>query len=151
VIVVVIQDPYQDKISEQVLSTAAEAALEISGISDSPSLSIRITDDIEMQDLNLRFRGVDKSTDVLSFAEDFIDPDLETRYLGDIVISWPQADLGAQDRGHTTAEELQLLVIHGVLHLLGYDHGTESDKKKMWSLQDKVLDSIGITIEVEDS
>ena len=65
-IIVVIQDPYQDKISEQILCAAAEAALEFSGVGDSPSMSIRITDDIEMHDLNLRYRGINKSTDVLS-------------------------------------------------------------------------------------
>ena len=151
VIAIVVQNPFQDKTSEQVLCIAAEVALQISGVSDSPSLSIRITDDAEMQDLNLRFRGIDKTTDVLSFGEDFTDPDLESRYLGDVVISYPQAENQANDRGHTAAEELQLLVIHGVLHLLGYDHGTETEKKKMWSLQGKVLEKIGITIQIEDS
>lgn len=150
-IAIVVQDPFQDNISEQVLCLAAEAALQISGENDSPSLSIRITDDAEMQDLNLRFRGIDKITDVLSFDGDFIDPDLESRYLGDVVISYPRAEDQANSRGHTTAEELQLLVIHGVLHLLGYDHGTETEKKKMWSLQGKVLEKIGITIQIEDT
>jgi probable rRNA maturation factor len=151
VIIIVVQDPFQDKISERVLCNAAEAALQSSGVSDDPSLLIRVTDDIEMRDLNLRFRGIDKSTDVLSFVEDFIDPDLESRYLGDIVISYPQADVQAENRDHTTAEELQLLTIHGVLHLLGFDHGTDADKKEMWILQDKILDKIGISIQVEDS
>ncbi len=150
-IVVVVQDPFQEKISEQVLCIAAEAALQISGVSDSPSLSIRITDDAEMQDLNLRFRGIDKTTDVLSFGDDFTDPDLESRYLGDVVISYPQAKNQANNLGHTAAEELQLLIIHGVLHLLGYDHGTETEKKRMWSLQGKVLKKIGITIQIEDT
>jgi probable rRNA maturation factor len=150
-IVIVVQDPFQAKISEQVLCTAAEAVLQISGVSDSPSLSIRITDDAEMQDLNLRFRGLDTTTDVLSFGEDFTDPDLESRYMGDVVISYPQAENQANNRGHAAAEELQLLVIHGVLHLLGYDHGTETEKKDMWSIQGKVLDKIGISILVEDT
>lgn len=150
-IAIVVQDPFQDNISEQVLCLAAEAALQINGENDSPSLSIRITDDAEMQDLNLRFRGIDKITDVLSFGGDFIDPDLESRYLGDVVISYPRAEDQANSRGHTAAEELQLLVIHGVLHLLGYDHGTETEKKKMWSLQGKVLEKIGITIQIEDT
>jgi probable rRNA maturation factor len=150
-IVIVVQDPFQKNISEQVLCIAAEAALQISGVNDSPSLSIKITDDAEMQDLNFRFRGMDKTTDVLSFGEDFIDPDLESRYLGDVVISYPQAEDQANNRGHTAAEELQLLVIHGVLHLLGFDHGTETEKKKMWLLQGRVLEKIGITIQVEDT
>ena len=138
VIVIVVQDPFQELISEQVLCFAAEAALQIGGVSDSPSLSIRITDDAEMQDLNLRYRGIDKTTDVLSFGEDFTDPDLESRYLGDVVISYPQAEDQANNRGHTAAEELQLLVIHGVLHLLGFDHGTETEKKKIASKAQKI-------------
>ncbi len=150
-IVVVVQDPFQEKISEQVLCIAAETALQISGINDSPSLSIRITDDAEMQDLNLRFRSINKTTDVLSFGGEFTDPDLESRYLGDVVISYPRAEDQANNRGHTTAEELQLLVIHGVLHLLGYDHGMDIEKKKMWSLQGKILEKIGITIQIEDT
>ena len=149
-IAIVVQEQFQDKVPEQTLCSAAESALQISNVSDSPSLSIKITDDAEMQDLNLRFRGIDKTTDVLSFGEDFIDPDLESRYLGDIVISYPQAEIQANTRNHAAADELQLLVIHGVLHLLGYDHGTEDDKNDMWSLQGKILDKLGLSIQVED-
>lgn len=150
-IVIVVQDPFQDQISEQLLCTAAEAALQLSGVSDSPSLSIRITDDAEMQDLNRRFRGIDKTTDVLSFGEDFTDPDLESRYVGDVVVSFPQAVIQAKNRGHTAAEELQLLVIHGVLHLLGFDHGTEAEKEHMWSLQGNILEEVGLKIQVGDT
>ena len=149
-IAIVVQDPFQGIISDQVLCTAAEEVLRISGVSDSPSLSIRITDDVEMQDLNLRFRGIDKTTDVLSFGEDFTDPDLDSRYLGDVVISCPQAEKQANNLGHTALEELQLLVIHGVLHLLGYDHDTDDNKEIMWSLQKEVLDTLELSIQIED-
>jgi probable rRNA maturation factor len=150
VIAIVVQEQFQDKVPEQTLCRAAESALQISNVIDSPSLSIRITDDTEMQDLNLRFRGIDKTTDVLSFGEDFTDPDLKSRYLGDIVISYPQAENQANTRNHAATDELQLLVIHGVLHLLGYDHGTEDEKNDMWSLQGKILDQLGLSIQVED-
>ena len=150
-IAIVVQDPFQEKVSEQVLCNAAESVLQVCGVSDSPSLSIKITDDVEMQDLNLRFRGIDKTTDVLSFGDDFIDPDLESRYLGDLVISFPQAEKQAESRGHTATEELQLLVIHGVLHLLGSDHGPATEKTIMWSLQEKVLQMLGLSIQIEDA
>ncbi len=147
---IVIQDPYQGLISDQVLCAAAAEVLKISGITDSPSLSVRITNDGELKDLNLRFRGIGKPTDVLSFGADFVDPDSGSRYLGDVVISFPQAKKQAKDRGHTAVEELQLLVIHGVLHLLGYDHDTEENKEKMWSRQEDVLVRLGISIQIED-
>jgi probable rRNA maturation factor len=93
---------------------------------------------------------VDSPTDVLSFSADFEDPDLENRYLGDVVISLPRAIHQAQARGHNTEQELQLLVVHGVLHLLGYDHLTGDDKNQMWSLQDQILNDLGVSIQMGD-
>jgi len=150
VIVVVVADQFRELVKDQVLCAAAEIALQFSGVDDSPSLSIRITDDSEIQDLNNRYRGVDKVTDVLSFGDDFDDPDLESRYLGDIVISYPRAEEQAQKRGHQPVEEIQLLIIHGVLHLLGYDHSEEAKKSQMWSLQKLILDQLGLDIVIED-
>lgn len=147
---IVIQEPFQGLIPDQVLCNAAEEVLKTSGINDSPALSIKITDDSELKDLNLRFRGLDQTTDVLSFEADFTDPDSGSRYLGDIVISFPQADQQANDRGHTALEEIQLLVIHGVLHLLGYDHDTDENKENMWSLQKAVLSKLEISVQIED-
>lgn len=149
-IVVVVADQFRELLDDQVLCAAAETALQLSGVDDSPSLSIRITDDAEIQDLNKRYRGIDKVTDVLSFGDDFDDPDLESRYLGDIVISHPQAEEQANKRGHQTAEEVQLLIIHGVLHLLGYDHEEKANKSQMWSLQKLILDQLGLEIILED-
>jgi len=149
VILITVQEKFREKIADQVLYSAAEAALVFDPEADSPSLSIRITDDEEVQTLNLQYRGIDKPTDVLSFPTDFTDPDLESRYLGDVVISWPRADEQAQNRGHETAGEVQLLVVHGILHLLGYDHGEKEDKEEMWSLQSRILEKLGLDIEVE--
>jgi probable rRNA maturation factor len=150
VIVVVVADQFRDLLNDQVLCAAAETALQFSGVDDSPSLSIRITDDTEIQELNNRYRGIDKVTDVLSFVDDFDDPDLGSRYLGDIVISYPRAEEQANNRDHQTVEEIQLLIIHGVLHLLGYDHGEKANKSQMWSLQKLILDQLGLEINVED-
>ncbi len=149
VITILVQEQFQSMISDQVLLSCGETTLLLDGVNDSPSLSLMITDDEEMIDMNHRYRGINKTTDVLAFGADFTDPDLESRYLGDVVISFPQAEKQALKRGHTVEEELQLLVVHGVLHLLGYDHDTRTGKEAMWAIQFRVLAELGLSIEVE--
>ena len=122
----------------------------VDGVPDSPSLSVIITDDEEMKKLNQTYRGINKTTDVLSFGGDFTDPDLDSRYLGDVIISYPQAEEQALRRGHDVEAELQLLAAHGVLHLLGYDHDTPTAKKAMWKVQTQILEVLGLVINVED-
>ena len=104
-------------------------------------VSIALTTDEDIQQLNAQFRGIDRPTDVLSFESDETDPVSGLRYLGDIVISYPRALQQALEAGHPVNNELMLLTAHGVLHLLGYDHDTPDSKKTMWSLQDQVLSS----------
>ena len=145
-----VAEEYRDLIPEKVLIQAAETTLLQLQLEQLPSLTIKITGNEEIRVLNSAYRGVDKATDVLSFSADYYDPDLETHYSGDIVISYPQAAEQADKRGHSVISELQLLVIHGVLHLLGYDHGTAVEKRSMWSLQQQVLDALGLDILVED-
>ncbi|MCJ7734072.1 MAG: rRNA maturation RNase YbeY [Anaerolineales bacterium] len=149
-ILITVQEPYRDLITDQILFSAAELSLQQSQVEDSPSLSVRITDNQEIKNLNQQFRGINRVTDVLSFPTDFTDPDLDSRYVGDVVISYPQAEKQAQNSGHPVGAELQLLVVHGVLHLLGYDHGDENEKEKMWSLQAKILEKLGLNIQVEE-
>ena len=149
-ILITVQEELREGVDDQVLVSAAEAALLSAEVEDSPSLSIRVTDDKEIQALNRDFRGYNKPTDVLSFPADFTDPDLDSRYLGDVIISLPRAKAQAEKRGHKTSEELQLLVVHGTLHLLGFDHGDPEEKEKMWALQTRILSRLGLAIEVED-
>jgi len=104
-------------------------------------VSIALTTDEDIRQLNAQFRGIDRPTDVLSFESDETDPVSGMRYLGDIVISYPRALQQALEAGHSVNNELMLLTAHGVLHLLGYDHDTPDSKKTMWSLQDQVLSS----------
>lgn len=104
-------------------------------------ISIALTTDEDIQQLNAQFRNIDRPTDVLSFESDETDPESGMRYLGDIVISYPRALKQAEEAGHPINSELMLLTAHGVLHLLGYDHGTPDTKKTMWTLQDQVLKS----------
>ena len=100
---------------------------------DTGTLTVRLTGDDELRELNRDFRGVDRATDVLSF------PGSETpegRHLGDIVISVPMAGLQAADRDHQLLRELKILLLHGVLHCLGYDH--ESDAGEMDRLESEL-------------
>ena len=147
---VVIPGKYKDQISEELFSSAVKAALEEGRSPESCSVTVMITDNDQIQELNQRYRGIDKPTDVLAFESDFLDPDLEARYLGDVVISYPQAKFQAESRGHEVEVELQLLAVHGTLHLLGYDHDTKANKSEMWSVQSKILRKLDIMIDVED-
>ena len=149
-IFVEVDEKYGDLIPNDVLQETAQNTLQQTRLADMPSLSIKITGDQEIQELNTAYRGIDKATDVLSFVADYYDPDLESRYLGDIVISFPRAAEQAEKQGHPVRSELQLLVIHGVLHLLGYDHGSVDQKAAMWKIQNQILQTIGLDILVED-
>jgi probable rRNA maturation factor len=150
VIYIEIDERYGDLISADLLQAAAQKTLQLDQFEELPSLSIKVTGDQEIRELNSAYRGIDKTTDVLSFEAEYYDPDLESRYLGDVVISFPQAAGQAQKSGHPVESELQLLIIHGVLHLLGYDHGSEEEKETMWKVQDQTLNALGLDIVVED-
>lgn len=110
---------------------------------DNVHVAIIITDDLEIQKINLEFRGKDKPTDVISFAyrdEPFpINEDIAEE-LGDLYISIETARKQAAEFGVTLADELKRLTIHGILHLLGYDHEkSEEDESIMMSLEDKLF------------
>jgi probable rRNA maturation factor len=110
-------------------------------IVDNPEvdITIRFTNDEEMLRYNQEFRGIAKSTDVLSFNQDTIDPETQRLYLGDIIISYERAVEQSVENGHSFDEECALLAIHGTLHLLGYDHYRKEDKDRMWNLQQAIL------------
>ena len=103
------------------------------------SLTLLISNDKEIQDLNREFRKKNKSTDVLSFH---IDKKLQykKKYLGDIIISQETAKKQAKKKKVSLNKELLLLFIHGYLHLLGYDHIEQNERKIMFSIQDKILE-----------
>lgn len=176
-------------LAEAQLTVAAMAALQAEGLADQDvEVSVVITDDAEVQELNRTYRGVDRTTDVLSFAAeeeaDFEEYDIAeaqdegeqteifeegdegegesdgeprfvvppeytaahpTRYLGDIVISYPQAARQAAEFGNTPSREVQELVIHGIFHLLGYDHEETNEREVMRAKEERaaqVLDGI---------
>ena len=120
------------------LETAAQATLNQQGISPPAALTIMLTDDVQLQQLNRDYRGYDKPTDVLSFESGEEMPGVGL-YLGDIAISVETAVRQAAVAGHPPLRELRLLTIHGVLHLLGHDHAEEDEKQVMWAAQNKIL------------
>lgn len=136
---VIVDDVFTPQVDSVNLKFAAQKTLEFQNMSIETDLSIVITDNEHMQALNLQYRGIDSSTDVLSFPADFVDPDNKKTYLGDVIISYPKCLDQAQSANLSTNDELILLVVHGVLHLLGFDHIQDDDKKSMWSLQAVIL------------
>ena len=133
-------------IQPSLFESAAQEAIQQAGESPEVSLTVLITDEAQVQELNRQYRGMDEPTDVLSFPADYVDPDTNVLYLGDVIISLPQAQVQATSGGHSLKEEMQLLVVHGVLHLLGYDHMEDEEKDRMWSIQSEILRSLGCTI-----
>jgi len=100
------------------------------------SASLVLTDDEEIKDLNLKFRGIDSPTDVLSFPAD------ESDYLGDIFISVDRLIVQAAEYGHSPEREFAFLLVHGILHLLGYDHENEEAEREMFSKQEEILNAL---------
>ena len=107
---------------------------------------IIIVDNERIKELNRDYRGIDNYTDVISFAlEDYADIKTEVRLLGDIYISLPKIKEQSESYGHGFLREFAFLSIHGLLHLLGYDHMNPEDEKKMFSLQEELLNEYKIT------
>jgi probable rRNA maturation factor len=127
------------------LEATAAAALRHEG--QSGELALVLTDDQSIQELNRDFLGEDTPTDVLSFsaleeAGPFVTAPEAGGYLGDVIISYPRAVQQAREQGHAVELELDLLVVHGILHLLGYDHATVEEKALMWSHQESILSGL---------
>ena len=130
-------------IDTEILEHAAQETLRHQSAPAEAELTLVLTDDEQLHQLNHEFLGVDAPTDVLSFPSGDIDPDTQALYLGDILISYPRAQAQSQAGGHPVENELQLLVVHGVLHLLGYDHAEEGEKAEMWRAQAEILTRLG--------
>lgn len=111
------------------------------------SVTVVLTNNDAVQALNLQHRGLDAPTDVLSFPADPLPTELiedDEHYLGDLVIAYPYAVAQARQLKHSIADSLCLLVIHGTLHLLGYDHDTPRNRAEMWAEQGSILAKLGI-------
>ena len=127
---------------DQNITAAAEATLQDQEVS-SGTLTIVLTDEPGICEYNLRFAGIDEPTDVLSFPGGEIDPETGTAYIGDVVVCPPVALTGAAMGRHALLNELCLLTVHGVLHLLNFDHNNEENQKRMWEAQARILKRLG--------
>jgi len=142
-----ILEAYEGKVGEELVIVTAQAALKQQGIDpDTVDLSIVIEDNAALKKLNNQYLGIDSPTDVLSFALQEKDPETGRMYLGDVIISLEKALEQSDNAGHSLDAELQLLTVHGILHLLGHDHAEDSEKAKMWSAQHEILDELKVEL-----
>ena len=146
-------DLQQDFSDTALLEHAARLTLEAESASVDSDMTIVLTDDAQLHELNRNYLGVDAPTDVLSFpAAEEEDPETGIPYLGDILISIPRATQQAEAAGHPLEAEVQLLVVHGTLHLLGHDHAEAEEKARMWKAQAGVMSKLGLAhIKVQDT
>lgn len=142
---------------QNLIEAVVNKALEYEGMIKDYQVSIVLTDNIKIKELNREHRGIDRATDVLSFpmlySEDeleqgkFTDMDIDTGevVLGDIVISLERAHEQSIEYGHSFEREVAYLTVHGILHLLGYDHETDDDRKIMREKEESILKLLNLT------
>lgn len=144
-----VESAFAGQVDVAFLRRLVETTLAQEGITAVPVVSLYITDDDEVRELNRQYRGVDATTDVLSFplldnkTSPFVAPPDGRLHLGDVMVSYPRAVEQAADYGHSVDRELSYLVVHGLLHLLGYDHETDEDQTKMRVHEEAVLSRLG--------
>ena len=128
---------------ENIIRKAAEYVLSRENVR--ASVCITVVDEAEIQRINHEFRNIDRVTDVLSFpAWDGGEYDLTDGFLGDIAICEKRAREQAKEYGHSLERELAFLTVHGMLHLLGYDHMQPDEEKVMFGLQETILSEMGV-------
>lgn len=147
---------------EDIASRVGTGVLDEENCPYEAEVSLTLTDDEEIKNLNRETRGIDRATDVLSFPMteysepgnfeelenagwDSFDPVNGRLVLGDIVISVPHVMRQAEEYGHSVMREYAFLIAHSMLHLMGYDHMTEAEENVMFSKQEKILQKLGIT------
>lgn len=138
-------------LNQEWLQRVVEHTLAVKDFNSEVELSLVVTVEETVQKLNRQYRGTDEPTDVLSFAlierppgddTPFITPPDGIIHLGEVVISYPQAARQAEENGQGTEQELALLIVHGVLHLLGYEHDEPAQEREMKALEQRVLSEI---------
>ena len=136
----------EENLLEEILR-AADVVGEIYGV-ENAELSVTLTDNEHIHALNKKFRGIDRATDVLSFAfRESDEPEVlgaDFEILGDVIISLERAKIQAEEFGHSFLREVIFLEVHGLLHLLGYDHVEEAERLEMEEEQRFVMDRLGI-------
>lgn len=144
---------YAGLVDVALIERAVEQALRAEHVTGPVEVSVLVADDMELQRLNRVYRNIDAPTDVLSFAEvdddsAFVRPPDLPHYLGDIVISWERVIAQAAEYGHSPERELAFLVVHGVLHVLGYDHERGPvEEAAMRAREEAILGALGLSRE----
>ena len=153
-------DEFEDEVCQSWLESVCRAALEQGCIRE--KVSLVIADDDTVRALNAEYRGIDKTTDVLSFAydnegeyygegdapsdwsadEDFVLPPGESSGLGEVIVSYPQAVRQAREAGHSLDLELAHLITHGILHLMGHDHMDDAEEREMNARERRVMERV---------
>ncbi|MDQ0858337.1 putative rRNA maturation factor [Bacillus sp. V2I10] len=139
----------------EMVETLLQHAAEAERVAQDAELSVTFVDNEKIKEINRDYRSKDQVTDVISFAMEeqgegevsIVGVDMPP-VLGDIIISVPRASEQAEEYGHSFTRELGFLAVHGLLHLLGYDHMTEEDEKKMFGKQKEILDAYGLKREI---
>ncbi len=146
IILVSIADPFAASLSEVWLTAIARRVLEAEAVPPA-ELSIAITDDETVRALNRQYANEDAVTDVLSFSqregEEFVSPPGGVPPLGEVIIAYPQAARQAAEHGHSVGDEIARLLIHGTLHLLGYDHAEAKEERRMRTREEELLEATG--------
>jgi probable rRNA maturation factor len=147
-----IDERFQGCLKESWLGWVVECALSQTAVDRDVEMGVFITDDETVRELNRDYRGLDEPTDVLSFAlaeeandgesPPFVNPPDGLLHLGEIIISYPRAARQAEEKGHIIEAEIALLVAHGVLHLLGYDHDQPEREREMRGLEESILSQL---------
>jgi probable rRNA maturation factor len=145
-----IEQNFQGCIDENQARKIAQQVLNAESVTPPYEISLAFTDSETVQRLNRDYRGVDEPTDVLAFymlpqqknEPSFILPPDGITHLGEIIISYPQAVKQAREQEHSVDKELALLIIHGILHLLGYDHEQPEEEAKMRAREKELLEKV---------
>lgn len=130
---------------ESLITRVVDRTLQEKTVTKDGEVSIALVDNEYIHELNRKYRDKDKATDVLTFPMDDLAAEEEYVVLGDIIISLEKAREQAEDYGHSLERELAFLTVHGVLHLLGYDHEEESARELMEKEQDNILGLLAIS------
>ena len=128
------------------LSKIVEETLEFISFQDNTIISFAFIDEDEISTIYNEYFGYAQSTDVLSFNSNTIDPETGFLILGEILICYPFVEIQANNLKNSIDSEISLLIVHGLLHLLGYDHIDDSMKNEMWTLQTEILKKLNISI-----
>ena len=141
-----VDEQFRPFVDKAWMERVVQKTLEVGGTEATVELGLVITDDETMCQLNKKYRGIDEPTDVLSFAFLEDHPDFPfplapggLLHLGEIIISYPRAVQQAYEQGHSVKQEMALLIAHGVLHLLGYEHQESKEQEEMEAKEAEIL------------